>query len=376
METNIFRILGIQTHEDIISNALAYSFNNSPSFRDIFLESICEKDPKKYIKCEAHTRLSTATSGVPDIILSCFYSQSVDLIIIENKLKAEEGGDQTIRYSSTECIDSLIKNPKLNLNGKIVTQPSSFVFLTLFPDQKPTETEKFQVKTYFDLSKNIHKIIKWENPLVEQLIKDWNELLDNFYAHEPVNINDNITEKLTDTDGLDAGYLYFRSMLTRITLPSGLEREYFFRSSRQGRHFYGVRISKQEWHPEEMMEINGQWQLDCNKNFNIHFEPQYDVVNNMFNLFLHYEINPYDTERWVLDNIPPNQYEDYKEVREGFIRKLETENIPHLIIGGRSNQIAKATFNFQNERFGKAQEDIVNFINVVSNKIDSMLASL
>ena len=77
MEMNIFRILGIQAREDAISNVLAYSFNTPPSFRDVFLESICEKDPKKYTKCEAHTRLSTTTSGVPDIVLACFYSKPV-----------------------------------------------------------------------------------------------------------------------------------------------------------------------------------------------------------------------------------------------------------------------------------------------------------
>lgn len=368
MTRNIFQILGVQSKEDVISNALVYGLNNSCSFQDIFLENICKKDPRKYDNCKAYTRLSTARSGIPDIILSCHHQNDVDLIIVENKLKAYEGKDQTVKYASKESIDSLVN--KLGLNGCGVNP--SFVFLTLFPDQLP-KSNQFHVSTYLELSNGLRRLSRGDNPVAEQLIDDWNDLVKQFYQCGTINQDDIITEKLSMSDDLDGGYLYFRSMLSELTFPVGLEVEYFFRSSRQGRHFYGAVISKDSWHQKEMSKINGKWQLNGDADFNIHFEPQYNVLNGMFNLFLHYEVNPYETEKWVLNNIDSKQYDYYKMIREGFAHKLKAQNIKGLIFGGGSNQIAKASFNFQNKKNLEVQEMIVDFIAKVTDGIDSIL---
>ncbi|MEA1995744.1 MAG: hypothetical protein U9N18_06355, partial [Campylobacterota bacterium] len=366
MEKNIFQILGVQTKEDVVSNALVHGLNSSKSFLYIFLETVCKKDPRKYSKCTGYTRLSTATSGIPDIVLTCYQKNNdVDLVVIENKLKADEGEDQTERYASQESIDSLIKI--LGLKKSQVFP--SFVFLTLFPDQSP-KSKYFKSSTYLELSNGLNKLSRGVDAVAEQLIDDWNELLSRFYQCRSINHDDIATNKLSGTDNLDGGYLYFRSMLSELTFPPGLEVEDCFRSSRQGRRFYGAVISKDDWHPTEMSEVNGKWQLNGGSDYNIHFEPQYNVLNGIFNLFIHYEVNPYETEKWVLKNIKFNQYNHYKAVRESFIQDLEARNVKGLIFGGGSNQIAKASFNFQDKSTSEIQTMLQDFMGKVSHEID------
>lgn len=370
MKKNIFQILGVQSKEDVVSNALVHGLNNSISFLTIFLETVCKKDAKKYSKCIGFTRLSTATSGIPDIILACYQkNNTVDLIVIENKLKADEGEDQTERYASQESIESLIK--VLELKDSQVFP--SFVFLTLFPDQSPKSMD-FKSATYLELSNGLDKFSRGVDAVAEQLIDDWNELLSKFYQCGSINHDDVATNKLTGTDNLDGGYLYFRSMLSELTFPPGFGVEYYFRSSRSGRRFYGAVISKDDWHPTEMSEVGGKWQLNGDSDFNIHFEPQYNVLNCIFNLFIHYEVNPYETEKWVLNNIGSSQYDHYKSVRDNFVRNLEARNIEGLIFGGGSNQIAKTSFNFQNKLTSEIQAMLQDFMQKVSHEIDFVLS--
>lgn len=97
IEDNIFRVLGIQSREDCVSNALAYAFNTSLAYRRSFLRYICEKDPDQYNlrSCHAFTRISTGAPGIPDLVLALENSVCSEIVVIENKLKAEEGDDQT-----------------------------------------------------------------------------------------------------------------------------------------------------------------------------------------------------------------------------------------------------------------------------------------
>jgi hypothetical protein len=52
-------------------------------------------------------------------------------------------------------------------------------------------------------------------------------------------------------------------------------------------------ISKAEWHPQEMKpDFGGRWRLAPAQHFNIHIEPQFNVLGGVLDSFLHYEINP------------------------------------------------------------------------------------
>ena len=211
-----------------------------------------------------------------------------DIVIIENKLKAEERKDQTRDYASKEAIAAIANRL---LPGKAVRE-ASFVFMTLFPDQEPSAGEQYIVRRHSDLTSVVAHVINWDNALAEQLITSWVSLTSKFYSCEKVSPDDKFFERLTDDSDLDGGYLYFRSALSQVIFPNDLTLEEFFRSSAQGRHYYGVKITKEPWHPGEMIESVDPCQLDPLCDYNIHFEPQYNVLSGVFSCFLHYESQP------------------------------------------------------------------------------------
>ena len=370
MNENIFRILGVQTREDCISNMLAYVFNSSRKFQHEFLSKIC-KSNTDFDKCKAYTRISTGETSIPDIVIVCNSSKKTELIILENKLKADEGKDQTEKYASDETINVL--HQKLCSQVKMEDIHPKFIFLTLFPDQKPLSS-KFRTVTHKELLSLRGK--SSESNLADQLLNHWLDLIELFYKKSQIDEGDIVLEKLQDEDGLDGSYLYFRAFLSKLALPNDLKNEGFFRASQQGRRYYGAIFSKDSWHPSEMEENHGSWTLDPEKVFNIHFEPQFNVLSGIFNIYLHYEVNPYETLTWVRNNIPKTQYEKYISRREKFVQLLIETGIKKWEFGGGSNQIAKVQLDFNNLSVREALNKIEEIFGETSKAIDSILAKL
>jgi hypothetical protein len=331
------------------------------------LKNICEKDPISYQKCFAYTRVSTGSSGIPDIVLICEAPPYTDLIIIENKIKAEEGYDQTKNYASPACTQAL--HNRFCPHTSTITP--SFIFLTLFPDQKP-ESDNFKIKKHQDL---LGALTFFKNPstLASRLIHDWLQLLSRFYTKEEVRLDDNFYEKLHDDEGLDGRYLYFQKALSQLSFPAHLESGDPWKDSRQGRRYFGVQFSKPSWCPAKIEEVAGSWNLPTNA-FSIHFEPQYNVLNGILNVFLHYEVDEYEPEAWVKKNIPENQYNVYLSHRNKFVEKLKEIGLEGWIFGGGSNQIAKISLDFQKLSFQDAKLLIENLLEKAANAIDQILS--
>lgn len=369
---NIFKVLGIQSREDSVSNAIAYAINQSDEFRQVFLQHICDKKVGNYYNsCRAYTRVLTGAYGIPDIVIVCKSKTSADLIIIENKLKADEGDDQTDNYATEESIEGLIERLCPEFSRKNVN--ASFIFLTLFPDQWPA-SRKFVVKRHSDLAVT-YRAKKGINSLADHLISDWVGLTKSFYAKSQAKAGDLICQKLQDDDGMDGGYLYFRTFLSQLNLPNSIKIENFFRDSRQGRRYYGAVFSKENWHPKEMIENCRKWTLDEDRVFNVHLEPQFNVLNGIFSIFLHYEVNPYEPESWVLKNIPKKQYEGYLARRQKFTDALQNRKLKEWIFGGGCNQIAKVQLNFEEYSFTEAKESIEMIFKKTTIAIDSVLSA-
>jgi hypothetical protein len=369
MADNIFRVLGVQTREDSVSNALAHAINHSPRFNRLFLSRICERDPAAYEECVAHTRVSSG-NGIPDILIVGRKSVSeADLIIIENKLKAEEGDDQTERYAARDSIDHLHRRLCANYHIR-----PSFVFLSLFPDQEPKCAE--YVTKCYDLLSPFTPDYASRSTLADTLIHDWLSLVSSFYGKLAIGPQDDVLTKLQDQEGLESGYLYFRGLLSSLPLAHDMYTNCFFRSSQQGRRYYGAQITKEGWYPAEMVCRDGTWNLDAYKNFYIHFEPQYDVLNHVMRLPLHYEVYPYNTEAWVKSNVDKAQYSDYLAQRARFSAKLEPVSRLGWTISGGYNQLARADIDFNGKTSGTLKAEMARKLNDVAPIIDAVMQEL
>lgn len=89
---NIMDILGVTYKEDIISNLLIHSLNNSVSFKTTSLENLVQLKNVSSYTVKAYTRIGTPM-GIPYIVIALKWDEvNCDkLIIIENKLKSTEG---------------------------------------------------------------------------------------------------------------------------------------------------------------------------------------------------------------------------------------------------------------------------------------------
>jgi len=365
MNSNILQILGVQNKEDAITNVICNGINKSPGFRNAFLQHICNVPPSTIISVEAITRLSTFAAGIPDLVIKCTGEKRNRIIIIENKLKAEEGVDQTKKYSSVDSINNLKKI--LNMESDQIDV--SLIFLTLFPDQQP-KSENFVHKTHSDLL-NINNNIYDSDEIHDLLIRDWISMLGRFYSRENIDPEDLIQNKLRDDSELDSGYLYFRSFFKKIDLPNNLVVKEFFRTSQKGRHYYGAIISKNLWCSNLMERIDDKY--DIEDSFNIHFEPQYDVLNKRFNLFLHYEVNPYETNEWVQKNATESSLDKYEKRRMEIRDKLKKANPKDWLFTGGTNQIAKIPLKIGNRTTLQVEQYLINMIQEMSNQIDAIL---
>ena len=107
---NIMDILGVTYKEDIISNLLAHSLINSVSFKTTSLENLVQLKNVSSYTVKAYIRIGTSM-GIPDIVIALKWDEvNCDkLIIIENKLKATEGYEQTKRYTNEKWYPNYTK---------------------------------------------------------------------------------------------------------------------------------------------------------------------------------------------------------------------------------------------------------------------------
>ena len=67
----------------------------------------------------------------------------------------------------------------------------------------------------------------------------------------------------------------------------------------------------------------------------------------LFTIFLHYEVNPYETAAWASNNIPNAQYNAYLKRRSRFTELLAKTGMKGWVFVGGTNQIAKVKLDFQ-----------------------------
>ena len=377
MFPNILSVLEVSSKEDVITNLLRYCLEAAPSFRNIFLQRICDIKLPHIKSLRAHTRVSTNSSGIPDLVLAVEGSDDRKyLIVIENKLKAEEGADQTERYASQVCINELLKI----VGWSNICHEQRFVFLTLFPDQE-AHASRFANKPYENLLESIRGISRLEDSLAQMLLDAWASLLETFYSRKIVSPNELLMEKLQacKDDPLDGSYLFFRSFMSAIRVGYNLRVEETFRSAGRGRKYFGAVISKDLWHPAKMLKAGGIYELDAARNFNIHFEPQLNCLAGAMTLCLHYELNPYLNAKDVKSQIEQSkafeaQYRAYERARKRFTEELQSRRVPCISIGGRTNQIASVALKLDDKTtIREARSKIESAIEIIAPCIDQIL---
>lgn len=364
---NLLEILGIADREDTITNLLCYCFRESADFRCCFLERVCgivESEGDWQVR----TRKAVRDIGTPDLVL-WRTGPSADLVILENKLEAGEGADQTERYADPKCADTLTK--ELGLGSQARTH---LCFLSLFPEK--ARNNDFRSATYDDLIKGGFPFGD-QDELAAQLMTALYEVLTRFYSHSDLQDDDDFLTQLgaTQAGTLDGGYLGFTTFLKRLSLPGNLEVEYTFRGSKQGRRFYGALITKDSWKSAPIEHSEGSWALPAN-NHHIHLEPQYNALSSDFQLYIHYETNPYAPRKIIASRVSPTELAAYDQRRQFFKSLFAAAAGQEFKLHGgtkQHNQIAKVKLLLSGRTVKESEDLVVESLRTATDVIDTIL---
>jgi len=264
--TNVLKILGVSSKEDVHANLFKYCIENSRRFREAFFESVLNW-PMDMPLVGVSTRMSLPDIGLPDIVVVGNSRSNPKVGVVELKLHANEGADQTNRYASSECLRHILVGLELGPCSK-----PDLVFLTLYPNQGP-ENEEFRASSLRPLVLRLETSCVHDDAISTQLVQDWYECLGEFYSAGTLKDDDLLITKFVSGTTLDSGYLSFSGFFRSIG-PAGLEPSGTWRSSPQGRPFYGIQYRKASWFPNEVP--SGNWQkFEPSKHFDIHIECQF-----------------------------------------------------------------------------------------------------
>lgn len=365
---NLLDVLGVAGREDAITNLLVHCYNSSSAFRLTFIRCLGLHLGGTQPPRHAYSRVQVPGAGVPDMVIADPENANNIVVVIENKLSAGEGPDQTKRYSSPECLQRLADH--FGLDAERVK--AHCVFLTLFPDETPKCTA-FRTVPYETFLRQRWALPKDDSTLVHDLVSAWLDVLRRFYNNSRLLPDEGFLDRLRQGGPSDGSFLAFRSFMHSVRRPRGLLHLASSRSNRPGRHYYLAQFGKKDWSPSLLDQSKTEWRLDPKTCFNIHIEPQFSVLDGHFSVLLHYETNPYVDRTKARSWIRRKDYEAYEKRRVRFISALRDTCPEGLRVCGRSNQVAEATVSFDGLSVTDASQRLSDLLHTALRWVDKAL---
>ena len=309
----VFSILGVNTREDVYTNLISFLFNKHAEFRMNFLKKLEGKgEDYKVWQAIPWPRIG-AKDDIPDLLL--LNKATSEIILIENKIYAEEGETQTKRYASPTY------KKKLQSHYDRQISKISYYYLTL-EGQKPSSSE-FKPLSYSLFLDILPKNITY-GPALAILLNDFHKNIKSYYSLQGPNFRDKVLTYLKkDNFGFVKPQIKFKILLEFVS--KNLRSQGF-------KTYYGIingvtpfcQFYKDIWVGKE---------IPAKESYYVHFEFQWYGVENMqksdkerpFKLYLHYETNPYKTKKELkqMDNIFNNEI--YTTTRTKFFDHVKSE---------------------------------------------------
>ncbi|MBP6964013.1 MAG: hypothetical protein KBC96_06370 [Armatimonadetes bacterium] len=166
----------------------------------------------------------------------------------------------------------------------------------------------------------------------------------------------------------DAGYEVFQSVLRALTLPDDLEIEYFIDWNPPGRHFYACAMSKAAWHfPSNGGDL---------PTF-IHIEPQFQRAvpgrTATFRVYLHWEIDPYETQAQAGGHYSPGLIERYQQRRRNLQAHMRRYYADLLALGGAWNGVGSKKIEIGRMTVERLREELQPVVAEISAAVDDYL---
>ena len=172
MPINTMDLLGVTFNEEIIGNMIVGLINNSNNFKDAFGKHILEIPNISDFEVRAYTKNATSR-GIPDIIVTAENAGEIIISVVEEKLKANKGHNQTFIYTEDVVKEELIQG----YGDKKVK--FKYIYLTLIEDEF-RENDRYINKTFKDLINDVWVEIEEEG--LNRLYKDFGANMMRYYS--------------------------------------------------------------------------------------------------------------------------------------------------------------------------------------------------
>jgi hypothetical protein len=304
---NIFDALNIFYREDTISDFHVNCFKDSNEFLIQFLNE-AKIQVKENTVFHIDTRVGLGENiGTPDIVIRALTNNDMKFVIVENKMGAAEGHEQTNRYESSEARTRIANK----YNVALENIEFHFIFLALDTTVRPKNSQF----TFL----NYDTFLQGDWPLQQErlqfIFKDFQKKLHNFY--EPLKKPYESLESDLEMDGIQRKICWQKILFEAFKLNKELLLDWG-EAVGAGRSNFIFLVSKPNWKSSNSFKEVGLAQT-----FNIHT----DIYINMLDkgskrvkeVGIRFESFPYKPHSKIED-LP--DYEGFMENKRIFGERL------------------------------------------------------
>ncbi len=367
MPINTMDLLGVTFNEEIIGNMIVGLINNSNNFKDAFGKHILEIPNISDFEVRAYTKNATSR-GIPDIIVTAENAGEIIISVVEEKLKANKGHNQTFIYTEDVVKEELIQG----YGDKKVK--FKYIYLTLIEDEF-RENDRYINKTFKDLINDVWVEIEEEG--LNRLYKDFGANMMRYYSIKELPNNTQSINILLDSNEKERMFIHFRTLMLSLDYPDNLSVRFFGKGAGGDELSFISKLVKNRWIGEEAKWEYGLYEVG-EETYEIHIEAELNITNEKLVLYVHYEPNPYIT-RYKLKNVANSRNVDEFEKRRNLVLKVVHDEIdklgdPHIKKYEGTNSIAYTEFYFKKDTtIGDFKEIFVKYVYMLSNIIDKSL---
>ncbi|MDU2994158.1 MAG: hypothetical protein E7B49_07830 [Clostridium sp.] len=368
MPINTMDLLGVTFNEEIIGNMIVGLINNSNNFKNAFGKHILEVPNIDSFEVEAYTK-NSISKGVPDIIVIAENANEIVISVIEEKLKANEGHNQTFVYTEEVAKTELIQG--YNNDKKVKFQ---CIYLTLLEDELK-EDDRYINKTFKDLINDVW--VEIEDEGLNRLYKDFGANMIRYYSLKELPANTQSINILLDSNEKEKMFIHFRTLMLSLDYPDNLSVRFFGKGAGGDELSFISKLVKSRWIGKEAKWEYGLYEVG-EETYEIHIEVEFHVTNEKLVLYVHYEPNPYIT-RYKLKNVANSKNVDAFEKRRNLVLEVVHNEIdklgsPYIKKYEGTNSIAYTEFYFkQDTTIGDFKEVFMKYVYILSHIIDKSL---
>lgn len=336
---DVFEILGISGREDSYTDLVKNAFDNNQEFKRNFCKFFANDVSDDFIlsvrNSRTYIKLTERKTEIPDMLL--YSRQKSEIILIENKIFSFEGYKQTERYSSPDFIGIVKKN--LNMpNAKF----DKFFYVTL--DGKKAKSSRFQSIKWSEMILKCTENVEFLDPRLTILMRDLVSRSKHYLDFKNPIAETTFIEYFKTCSKWVTHYraleCFFNDILDKLGSDYPFQIEFSSANNANGEQLLIV-LYNTAWNGTDITLNPASDVTSIDETFrNIHIELNWTPLLNKISLFIHYETNPYKTQK-EFNDLDSRKIEQFRKHREVFQREMYKHVPPDWQKIGRELTIIK-----------------------------------